>query len=175
VHLGDCIDGLCPKTESEASMSAVVNTFKKYKGHIYHMLGNHCLYNLPRAVLNEQLGISKCSQFAASDHAIESIALTMQYCGRRLLVAYKLLVHDVTAQPARPASCWRSCHQSSYRDSHCSLLLSCDSRFGSHASCLFEHGNSHINLNCVLLLHIKCHANLMLYTAYHAIMLLCYQ
>jgi hypothetical protein len=46
-------------------MAAVVNTFKKYRGHTYHMLGNHCLYNLPRAELNEQLGISECLQSAA--------------------------------------------------------------------------------------------------------------
>eukprot|EP00953_Heterococcus_sp_UTEX-ZZ885_P005225 3292-Heterococcus_DN1.PRE.4 len=80
VHLGDCIDGLCPKTESQTAMTAVVNTFKKYRGHTYHMLGNHCLYNLPRAELNEQLGISTSVQLVAvMSHAITATAYVTQH------------------------------------------------------------------------------------------------
>ena len=49
------VDGFCPRESSRQALSAVLDVFDQFGGPIYHMLGNHCLYNLPRAVLNEQL------------------------------------------------------------------------------------------------------------------------
>ncbi|KAJ0790066.1 putative hydrolase [Helianthus annuus] len=46
LNLGDIVDGFCPKDQSlEAVKKVVIN------GRVYHMIGNHCLYNLPRSKL----------------------------------------------------------------------------------------------------------------------------
>ncbi|GBG88602.1 hypothetical protein CBR_g48132 [Chara braunii] len=58
VHFGDIVDGFCPRKESSAAVDKVVRTFNRFRsGPVYHMIGNHCLYNLPRASLNEILQI----------------------------------------------------------------------------------------------------------------------
>lgn len=46
-----------PRDESAAALSAVLKEFELLGRPVYHMLGNHCLYNLPRHTLNQQLGI----------------------------------------------------------------------------------------------------------------------
>ncbi|KAK3439873.1 hypothetical protein EUGRSUZ_B00212 [Eucalyptus grandis] len=51
VNLGDIVDGFCPKDRSLDTVSRVVNEFEKFNGPVYHMIGNHCLYNLPRRKL----------------------------------------------------------------------------------------------------------------------------
>uniref|UniRef100_A0A0E0LXW8 Uncharacterized protein n=1 Tax=Oryza punctata TaxID=4537 RepID=A0A0E0LXW8_ORYPU len=51
VNFGDIIDGFCPKDRSLAAVQAVVSEFNRFHGPAYHMLGNHCLYNLPRSKL----------------------------------------------------------------------------------------------------------------------------
>eukprot|EP00879_Flechtneria_rotunda_P008922 GHRR01009342.1.p1 GENE.GHRR01009342.1~~GHRR01009342.1.p1 ORF type:complete len:381 (+),score=139.15 GHRR01009342.1:401-1543(+) len=57
IHFGDILDGFQPKAESEAALSVVLDAFAQLGKPTYHMLGNHCLYNLPRKRLNERLGI----------------------------------------------------------------------------------------------------------------------
>lgn len=58
IHFGDIVDGLCPKDQSREAFNRVLSLFGNYTGgHVYHMLGNHCLYNLPRTELNEILAI----------------------------------------------------------------------------------------------------------------------
>lgn len=58
VHFGDIVDGFCPREDSLGAVQRVLNAFKEFEGGpMYHMLGNHCLYNLPRAELNALLGI----------------------------------------------------------------------------------------------------------------------
>ena len=57
VHLGDIVDGYNPKDQSESALRSVLDRFDRLGRPTYHMLGNHCLYNLPRARLNEALGI----------------------------------------------------------------------------------------------------------------------
>ncbi|XP_030531422.1 manganese-dependent ADP-ribose/CDP-alcohol diphosphatase isoform X1 [Rhodamnia argentea] len=51
VNLGDIVDGFCPKEHSLDSVSRVVNEFEKFNGLVRHMIGNHCLYNMPRSKL----------------------------------------------------------------------------------------------------------------------------
>ncbi|KAL6644378.1 hypothetical protein ACP70R_015986 [Stipagrostis hirtigluma subsp. patula] len=52
VNFGDIVDGFCPKDRSLAAVQAVVREFDGFHGGpTYHMLGNHCLYNLPRSEL----------------------------------------------------------------------------------------------------------------------------
>ncbi|TVU04558.1 hypothetical protein EJB05_47673, partial [Eragrostis curvula] len=52
LNLGDIVDGFCPKDRSADAVQAVVREFDGFRGGpVYHMLGNHCLYNLPRSDL----------------------------------------------------------------------------------------------------------------------------
>lgn len=51
INFGDIVDGYCPKDQSFDTVKKVVNEFEMFKGPVYHMIGNHCLYNLPRSKL----------------------------------------------------------------------------------------------------------------------------
>ncbi|XP_042502343.1 manganese-dependent ADP-ribose/CDP-alcohol diphosphatase isoform X1 [Macadamia integrifolia] len=51
INLGDIVDGFCPKEQSLTAVQEVVQEFEKFNGPVYHMIGNHCLYNLPREKL----------------------------------------------------------------------------------------------------------------------------
>ncbi|GLJ08295.1 hypothetical protein SUGI_0085830 [Cryptomeria japonica] len=57
VHFGDIVDGFCPKDKSRTAVLKVIKEFDKFNGPVYHMLGNHCLYNLPRSDLIDLLKI----------------------------------------------------------------------------------------------------------------------
>lgn len=58
IHFGDIVDGYCPKEDSKAAFNRVTNELANFtNGHVYHMIGNHCLYNLPREELNDILAI----------------------------------------------------------------------------------------------------------------------
>ncbi len=48
----DCILRL--QDLSEEALTAVLDELHALGRPVYHMLGNHCLYNLPRARLNER-------------------------------------------------------------------------------------------------------------------------
>ncbi|CAN4088037.1 unnamed protein product [Withania somnifera] len=48
LNFGDIVDGFCPKDQSMIAVKKIVNEFDKFNGPVYHMIGNHCLYNLPR-------------------------------------------------------------------------------------------------------------------------------
>ncbi|WOL04429.1 hypothetical protein Cni_G13150 [Canna indica] len=48
MDFGDIVDGYCPKAESLSAVQKVVKEFERFNGPTYHMIGNHCLYNLPR-------------------------------------------------------------------------------------------------------------------------------
>ncbi|KAM7277496.1 hypothetical protein ACFE04_019362 [Oxalis oulophora] len=48
MNFGDIVDGFCPKDQSLNAVQKVVHEFEKFNGPVYHMIGNHCLYNLPR-------------------------------------------------------------------------------------------------------------------------------
>ncbi|KAL3701892.1 hypothetical protein R1sor_019914 [Riccia sorocarpa] len=53
VHFGDLVDGKCPKEESAGAVSRILEIFNSFQGGpVYQMIGNHCLYNLPRPELN---------------------------------------------------------------------------------------------------------------------------
>ncbi|KAL1201236.1 Manganese-dependent ADP-ribose/CDP-alcohol diphosphatase [Cardamine amara subsp. amara] len=51
INMGDIVDGFCPKDQSLAATKKLVHEFEKFSGPVYHMIGNHCLYNLPREEL----------------------------------------------------------------------------------------------------------------------------
>jgi manganese-dependent ADP-ribose/CDP-alcohol diphosphatase len=51
INLGDIVDGFCPKDQSIHAVKKVVDEFGMFRGPVYHMVGNHCLYNLPRSTL----------------------------------------------------------------------------------------------------------------------------
>uniref|UniRef100_A0A7I4AXK9 Calcineurin-like phosphoesterase domain-containing protein n=1 Tax=Physcomitrium patens TaxID=3218 RepID=A0A7I4AXK9_PHYPA len=58
IHFGDLVDGFCPKEKSRTAFNTVLSELAKFQGgHVYHMIGNHCLYNLPRQELNQILHI----------------------------------------------------------------------------------------------------------------------
>ncbi|XP_030939364.1 manganese-dependent ADP-ribose/CDP-alcohol diphosphatase [Quercus lobata] len=64
INLGDIVDGFCPKDQSLNAVKKVVNEFDKFNGPVYHLIGNHCLYNLPRKQLLPLLKIP-----GVDDHA----------------------------------------------------------------------------------------------------------
>ncbi|KAG5035675.1 hypothetical protein JHK87_010585 [Glycine soja] len=48
INFGDIVDGFCPKYQSLGTIKKVVDEFEMFRGGpVYHMIGNHCLYNLP--------------------------------------------------------------------------------------------------------------------------------
>ena len=47
---GDILDGYHPKAESKAALEDLLQIFDALKKPHWHMIGNHCLYNLPRQV-----------------------------------------------------------------------------------------------------------------------------
>lgn len=51
VHLGDIVDGFNPRELAEGALDLVVGEFEKLEKPHYHMIGNHCLYNIPRKVI----------------------------------------------------------------------------------------------------------------------------
>ncbi|CAI7797042.1 unnamed protein product [Closterium sp. NIES-53] len=58
VHFGDIVDGFCPRDRSEEAVNTVLDAMAGFTaGPTYHMIGNHCLYNLPRVALNKMLAI----------------------------------------------------------------------------------------------------------------------
>ena len=62
INFGDIVDGFCPKDRSLAAVQAVVREFDDFRGGAaYHMLGNHCLYNLPRSELVSVLRMPSAS------------------------------------------------------------------------------------------------------------------
>ena len=58
INFGDIVDGFCPKDQSSSTVRKVADEFEKFDGGpVYHMIGNHCLYNLPREKLLPMLKI----------------------------------------------------------------------------------------------------------------------
>jgi len=69
IQFGDLIDGFNPKDKSETALRSVLDEFALLCKPVYHILGNHCLYNLPRNRLNEALGIhGPSSYYSFSPH-----------------------------------------------------------------------------------------------------------
>jgi manganese-dependent ADP-ribose/CDP-alcohol diphosphatase len=52
--------------KSEQALTDILQAFSLLPHPTYHMLGNHCLYNLPRARLNQRLGITPLLDLAAA-------------------------------------------------------------------------------------------------------------
>ena len=50
VHFGDVLDGFHPKAQSLSALRTIAAEFDVVGKPHYHMIGNHCLYNLPRQV-----------------------------------------------------------------------------------------------------------------------------
>lgn len=48
--VGDIIDGWSPKDRAASTLDLLVSEFDKLGKPHYHIIGNHCLYNLPRKV-----------------------------------------------------------------------------------------------------------------------------
>ncbi|KAK3006063.1 hypothetical protein RJ639_016295 [Escallonia herrerae] len=67
VNFGDIVDGFCPKDQSLTAVKKVLNEFDNFNGPVYHMIGNHCLYNLPRNKLLPLLKIPSISGHAYYD------------------------------------------------------------------------------------------------------------
>lgn len=74
INFGDIVDGFCPKDKSLASVQKVLHEFEKFNGPIYHMIGNHCLYNLPRSKL-----ISLFKMPSSDGHAYYDFSPTPEY------------------------------------------------------------------------------------------------
>lgn len=64
INFGDIVDGFCPKEESLNAVEKMAAEFERFNGRVYHMIGNHCLYNLPREKLLPILKIPSRDGFA---------------------------------------------------------------------------------------------------------------
>lgn len=53
IQLGDIVDGFNPPELAQDALEAVVKEFDSLGRPHYHLLGNHCLYHIPRQVHNE--------------------------------------------------------------------------------------------------------------------------
>ncbi|KAF7806021.1 manganese-dependent ADP-ribose/CDP-alcohol diphosphatase-like [Senna tora] len=51
INFGDIVDGYCPKDQSFDTVKKLADEFEIFEGPVYHIIGNHCLYNLPRSKL----------------------------------------------------------------------------------------------------------------------------
>lgn len=67
INFGDIVDGFCPKYQSLNAVKKVVYEFEKFSSPVYHMIGNHCLYNLPRKTLLPLLKIQTHGERAYYD------------------------------------------------------------------------------------------------------------
>ncbi|XP_057950663.1 manganese-dependent ADP-ribose/CDP-alcohol diphosphatase [Malania oleifera] len=67
INFGDIVDGFCPRDKSLTTVQKVVDEFENFSGPIYHLIGNHCLYNLPRNKLLPLLKISSPDRCAYYD------------------------------------------------------------------------------------------------------------
>lgn len=63
IQFGDLIDGFNPRDKSETALKSVLDEFSLLQKPVYHMIGNHCLYNLSRKKLNEALGIQGVTSY----------------------------------------------------------------------------------------------------------------
>lgn len=67
INFGDIVDGKCPQDQSLDAVKKVTTEFEKFNGPIHHMIGNHCLYNLPRDKLLPLLKIPSLGGHAYYD------------------------------------------------------------------------------------------------------------
>lgn len=74
INFGDIVDGFCPRDQSFNTVKKVVNEFDMFKGPVYHMIGNHCLYNLPRSKLLPLLKIQ-----SPEGHAYYDFSPVLEY------------------------------------------------------------------------------------------------
>eukprot|EP01025_Chloroclados_australasicus_P014353 TRINITY_DN16719_c2_g1_i2.p2 TRINITY_DN16719_c2_g1~~TRINITY_DN16719_c2_g1_i2.p2 ORF type:complete len:320 (-),score=18.40 TRINITY_DN16719_c2_g1_i2:1016-1975(-) len=57
INLGDTIDGKSKDVDSNAALKDVLAQFSLFDGRVYHVIGNHCLYNFGREILHQRLNI----------------------------------------------------------------------------------------------------------------------
>lgn len=67
INFGDIVDGFCPKDQSFNTVKKLVDEFEMFRGPVYHLIGNHCLYNLPRSKLLPVLKIRGLEDHAYYD------------------------------------------------------------------------------------------------------------
>lgn len=67
INFGDIVDGYCPKDQSLSTVKKLVDEFEMFNGPVYHLIGNHCLYNLPRSKLLPLLKIKSFESHAYYD------------------------------------------------------------------------------------------------------------
>jgi len=68
INLGDIIDGKAGQNASE-QLESVLQEFGRFKGGpVYHLVGNHCLYNLSRAQLHPKLGLGQVAYYDVIPH-----------------------------------------------------------------------------------------------------------
>lgn len=71
VHFGDILDGFQPKDQSLQALTALLSEFEELGRPTYHLIGNHCLYNLERPILNDKLGLGHGCSTGVSYYSIQ--------------------------------------------------------------------------------------------------------
>ncbi|KAF9617023.1 hypothetical protein IFM89_033093 [Coptis chinensis] len=69
INVGDIVDGFCPKLEPLNVVQKVVKQFETSYCPVYHMIGNHCIYNLPRKDLLPMLQMQTANDQAYYDYS----------------------------------------------------------------------------------------------------------
>ncbi|XVF49801.1 hypothetical protein PTKIN_Ptkin04bG0044900 [Pterospermum kingtungense] len=76
INFGDIVDGYCPRDQSLDTLKKVAGEFENFNGPVYHMIGNHCLYNLPRDKL---LPLLKIPDLGGGGQAYYEFSPTPEY------------------------------------------------------------------------------------------------
>ena len=102
IHFGDVLDGFHPKAQSLPALKAIVSEFESVGRPHYHMIGNHCLYNLPRPVL-------VLAPAGWSDADLRSRKRTPVLCGKAWLPSLQVLNQELRMGTAASASYYHWC------------------------------------------------------------------
>ncbi|CAM9388231.1 unnamed protein product [Discosporangium mesarthrocarpum] len=79
VHLGDIIDGCCPRDLSDGALQEVTAILDLWPRRMHHLVGNHCLYNHSRETLTTRLGMASpeesCAYYDYTHKGVRFVAL----------------------------------------------------------------------------------------------------
>ncbi|KAF5839236.1 Metallo-dependent phosphatase-like protein [Dunaliella salina] len=70
IQLGDIVDGNC-KENAEKALDGILGELNAFGKPVYHMLGNHCLYNLDRELLHQKMEIPNLPADGGSYYSFE--------------------------------------------------------------------------------------------------------
>ncbi|KAK3132643.1 hypothetical protein QOZ80_6AG0525580 [Eleusine coracana subsp. coracana] len=103
INFGDIVDRHCPKDKSLSAVREVLDAFGELAGGrpTYHMLGNHCLYNLPQSS-------SSTRTTSARWAGPRTTRQPRRHCGSSKRTTPTPTRTAPTGSPAPPGASWRT-------------------------------------------------------------------